>query len=137
MKALYPMTRTVDGISTLSNLYAESTNFMSPNQIEIIAKLRLFRLRSNQCKSGKEQLLETTAGFKESQETDWNKVQICVEYLQADFVGMYILKTSKDGYDEEGYTGTFFSKQQDMNELAAKWGIGFIGYRRRPDGWIS
>eukprot|EP00980_Cylindrotheca_fusiformis_P025492 scaffold13847_cov73-Cylindrotheca_fusiformis.AAC.1 len=35
---------------------------------------------------------------------------------------------------KKGTQERFFSKQRDMNELAAKWGIGFIGYRRRPDG---
>eukprot|EP00980_Cylindrotheca_fusiformis_P006341 scaffold1356_cov123-Cylindrotheca_fusiformis.AAC.22 len=72
--------------------------------------------------------------FKDSKADNRDKVQICVEYLQEDFVYFYIMKTSKDGFDEEGFTAGIFSRKNDMNEMGAKWGIGYIGYRRGADG---
>eukprot|EP00980_Cylindrotheca_fusiformis_P001152 scaffold319_cov97-Cylindrotheca_fusiformis.AAC.12 len=77
------------------------------------------------------------SGDTEFKDSVTERVQICVENLQGDLVCLYILKMSKDGYEEEGYTGPIFSRQNDIHEMASTWGISYIGYRRGPSGrWL-
>eukprot|EP00980_Cylindrotheca_fusiformis_P000590 scaffold154_cov129-Cylindrotheca_fusiformis.AAC.7 len=67
-----------------------------------------------------------------------NKANSAVEHLEGGYKGgfvcLYIMRISKDGYEQEGYTGSIFSRRHGKHEMASKWGISYIGYRRDTNG---